>query len=229
MRNSVYFAVLTTVGSVVLGCSLAILFVRTNLPGRRFLRGFILLPVMLPGLALILGWASMYSPSGYVTRLIDTRTPFPVWWDFYSVPGMSMLAIGVAAPVVYLYVNASLTSQDTALEMAALSSGASPVRALRTVTLPLLRPAILNSSVIVFALSLEVLGLPLILGSSSNVDMISTYLYDHWINEVPSQQGLVSAGAMLLLATVTILLFLRNRRPATSPASSPPARARPAA
>ena len=63
----------------------------------------------------------MYSPSGYVTRLIDTRTPFPVWWDLYSVPGMSMLAIGVAAPVVYLYVNASLASQDTALEMAALS------------------------------------------------------------------------------------------------------------
>ena len=151
---------------------------------------------MIPGLALILGWASMYSPSGYVTRLIDTRTPFPVWWDLYSVPGMAMLAVGVAAPVVYLYVNASLTSQDTALEMAALSAGASPVKALRTVTLPLLRPAILNSSVIVFALSLEVLGLPLILGSSSNVDMISTYLYDHWVNEVPSQQGLVSAGAI---------------------------------
>ena len=211
VRNSIWFAVLTTVGSVVLGCTLAVLFVRTNLPGRRFLRGFILLPVMIPGLALILGWASMYSPSGYVTRLIDTRTPFPVWWNLYSVPGMAMLAVGVAAPVVYLYVNASLTSQDTALEMAALSAGASPVRALRTVTLPLLRPAILNSSVIVFALSLEVLGLPLILGSSSNVDMISTYLYDHWINEVPSQQGLVSAGAMLLLATVTIMLFVRNR------------------
>ena len=120
------FAVLTTVGSVVLGCTLAVLFVRTNLPGRRFLRGFILLPVMIPGLALILGWASMYSPSGYVTRLIDTRTPFPVWWDLYSVPGMAMLAVGVAAPVVYLYVNASLASQDTALEMAALSAGASP-------------------------------------------------------------------------------------------------------
>lgn len=211
VRNSVFFAILTTVGSVVFGCTLAVLFVRTNLPGRGVMRGFVLLPVMIPGLALILGWASMYSPSGYVTRLLETRTPIPVWWDLYSVPGMAMLAMGVAAPVVYLYVNASLLSQDSALELAAMSAGASPVRALCTVTLPLLRPAILNSSVIVFALSLEVLGLPLILGSSSNVDMISTYLYDRWINEVPAQQGLVSAGAMLLLATVTILLFVRNR------------------
>lgn len=211
VRNSVWFAALTTVGSIVLGTTLAILFVRTNLPGRSFLRGLILLPVMIPGLALILGWASMYAPSGYVTRLVETKTPFPVWWDLYSVPGMAMLATGVAAPVVYLFVSASLGSQDTALEMAAQAAGAGPLRALRTVTLPLLRPAIMNSSVIVFALSLEVLGLPLILGSSSNIDMVSTYLYDHWVNTVPSQQGLVSAGAMLLLATVTVLLVVRNR------------------
>ena len=211
VRNSAYFALLTTVGSIVLGTTLAILFVRTNLPGRSLMRGLILLPVMIPGLALILGWASMYSPSGYVTRMIETHTPLPVWWDLYSVPGMAMLATGVAAPVVYLFVSAALTSQDTALELAAQAAGASPMRALCTITLPLLRPAILNSSVIVFALSLEVLGLPLILGSSSNIDMISTYLYDHWVNTVPSQQGLVSAGAMMLLLTVTILLVIRNR------------------
>jgi len=209
--NSVLFAVLTTTGAIVLGTSLAVLFARTNLPGRRVLGGLLLLPVMIPGLALILGWASMYSPSGYITRLIEEHTPIPVWWDLYTVPGMAMLAIGVAAPVVYLFVRSSLGAQDTALERAAQSAGASPVRALATVTLPLLRPAILNSSVIVFALSLEVLGLPLILGSASDIDMISTYLYDHWVNTVPSQQGLVSAGAMVLLATVTVLLIVRNR------------------
>jgi iron(III) transport system permease protein len=64
---------------------------------------------------------------------------------------------------------------------------------------------------IVFALSLEVLGLPLILGSSSDVDFISTYLYDQWINSVPPEQGLVSAGAVLLLGVVTVMLIVRNR------------------
>jgi iron(III) transport system permease protein len=209
--NSVFFAVLTTVGSVVLGGSLAVLFVRTDLPGRRVLGGVLLLPVMLPGLALILGWASMYAPSGYVTRLIEEKTPLPVWWDLYSVPGMAMLATGVAAPVVFLFVRASLTSQDSALERAAQTAGATPARALLTVTVPLLRPAVLNSSMIVFALSLEVLGLPLILGSSSDVEFISTYLYDRWLNVVPPEQGVVSAGAMLLLLTVTVLLVARNR------------------
>lgn len=211
VRNSVTFALLTTVGSIVLGTSLAILFVRTDLPGRQMLRGVLLLPVMLPGLALILGWASMYAPSGYVTRLIEEHTPLPVWWDLYSVPGMAMLAMGVAAPVVFLFVQAALTSQDTALEQAAQTAGATPARALLTITVPLLRPAVLNSAMIVFALSLEVLGLPLILGSSSNIEFVSTYLYDRWLNVVPPEQGVVSAGAMVLLLTVTVLLVVRNR------------------
>lgn len=230
VRNSVEFAVLTTIGSVVLGTTLAVLFVRTNLPGRRPLSGVVLLPVLLPGLALILGWAAMYAPSGYVTRTFEEHTPIPVFWDLYSVPGMAMLATGIAAPVVYLFVRAALLSQDSALERAAQTAGATPLRALVTVTVPLLRPAILNSSMIVFALSLEVLGLPLILGSSANIDFMSTYLYDQWINVVPSQQGLVSAGAVVLLAIVTVMLVLRNRltgdldRFVTTGKSTPPAR-----
>ena len=48
VRNSVTVALLTTVGSIALGTSFAILFVRTDLPGRRVLRGVLLLPVMLP-------------------------------------------------------------------------------------------------------------------------------------------------------------------------------------
>ncbi|OWY59419.1 ABC transporter permease, partial [cyanobacterium TDX16] len=130
VRNSVWFAALTTVGSVVLGTSLAILFVRTDLPGRRPLSGVLLLPVLLPGLALILGWAAMYAPSGYVTRMLEENTPLPVWWDLYSVPGMAMVAVGVAAPLVYLFVRAALLSQDAALERAAQTAGASPLRAM---------------------------------------------------------------------------------------------------
>jgi iron(III) transport system permease protein len=229
VRNSVWFAALTTGGAVGLGTTLGVLFVRTDLPGRRVLGGVLLLPVMLPGLALILGWAAMYAPSGYVTRWIEEHTPVPVFWDLYSVPGMALLATGVAAPVVYLFVRAALLSQDSALERAARTVGATPARALLTVTVPLLRPAILNSALIVFALSLEVLGLPLILGSAEDIDFISTYLYDHWTNEVPPRHGLVSAGAVLLLALVTVLLLVRNRltgdvaRFATTGKGTPPA------
>lgn len=211
VRNSATFALLTTTASVVLGTAMAVLFTRTDLPGRRVFGAAALLPVAVPGLPLILGWAAMYAPSGYVTRWLEEHTPVPIVWDLYSVPGMAMLATGIAAPVVAMLVRGSLASQDAALEMAARTSGARPLRVLLTVTVPLLRPALLGSGMIVFALSLEVLGLPLILGSSRDIEFISTYLYDRWLNEVPPQHGVVSAGAVLLLAVVTLLLVVRNR------------------
>ncbi|HEX7131767.1 MAG TPA: iron ABC transporter permease [Iamia sp.] len=211
VRNSVEFAVLTTAGSILLGTAMAVLFTKTDLPGRRLFGAAALVPVVVPGLPLILGWSAIYAPSGYVTRWLEENTPVPVFWDLYSVPGMAMLATGIAAPVVAMLVRGSLTSQDAALEQAARTAGASPLRALVSITVPLLRPALLNSGMIVFALSLEVLGLPLILGRSNDIDFISTFLYDRWLNTVPSQQGLVSAGAVVLLAVVTLLLVARNR------------------
>lgn len=211
VANSVVFAALTTAGSLAVGTTLAVLLARTDLPGRRLFGGLILLPVALPGLVLIIGWASMWAPFGYATQWLERHTAVTMPVDLYSVPGMALVATSVVGPIVSLYVRGALAGLDSSLEDAARSTGASPLRALWSVTVPMLRPALLNSGVIVFALALEVLGLPLVLGSSSNVTLISSYLYDHWVTAVPPDQGLVSAGAVVLLVTVTLLLLLRNR------------------
>lgn len=211
VANSVLFAVLNTVGSVVLGVVSAVLFTRTDLPGRRVLTTVLLMPLMLPGIVLILGWAQMWSPSGFASSWLEVHTFLSMPVGLYSIPGMALVGTTVAAPVVFLLCRGTLTAVDPALEDAARTSGAGPLRALVSVSLPLLRPAVTNAALLVFTLSLEVLGLPLILGFSSKIDLISTYLYDNWVNVSPSRQGLVSAGAICLLAAVSGLLFLRNR------------------
>jgi iron(III) transport system permease protein len=184
---------------------------RVRLPGRRIFRTLIIAPVLLPGLPLMLGLIAMYSKAGYVTTWLDRHTPLPVFWDLYTVPGMAFVATGSLIPLVYLVVSTALATPDHTLELAARSSGAGPVRALMSATVPLLRPAVLNAGVIGFALSLEVIGLPLLLGASSDIDFISTYLLDNWQNTYPPRQGLVSAGAVLLLAFLSVLLVVRNR------------------
>lgn len=209
--NSLVFAGSVTAGAIVLGTTLAILVARTDLPGRRLLAGAGLVPVILPGLVLILGWIAMWSESGYATQWIELHTPITVPGDLFSLPGMVVVGVSVATPVVFLFLRATLTSLDSSLEDAARTAGASPLRALVSVTVPLLRPALLNSGLIVFALSLEILGLPLVLGTTPNVSLISTYLYDNWLRASPPQHGLVSAGAVVLLAIVTLLLVARNR------------------
>jgi iron(III) transport system permease protein len=209
--NSLAFAAATTAGALVAGTAMAILVTRTDLPGRRVFGGVLMVPVILPGIVLILGWIAMWAQSGYVTTWISLHTPFTVPGDLFSLVGMILVGISVAAPVVFLFTRGALATLDSSLEDAARTAGAAPLRALASVTLPMLRPAMLNSGLIVFALSLEVLGLPLVLGTAPNVTLISTYLYKNWIEVNPPDQGLVSAGAVVLLLVVTLLLFARNR------------------
>ncbi|MEU3983245.1 iron ABC transporter permease [Streptomyces sp. NPDC026672] len=209
VAHSVLFAALNTIGSLLLGTACAVLFTRTDLPGRRLLSTVLLVPLALPGLVLILGWAVMWTPAGFASSWLRTHTVLRMPVDLYSIPGMALVGVSVAAPVVFLLCRATLLAVDPALEDAARTSGAGPLRSLVSVSLPLLRPALTNAALLVFALSMEVLGLPLILGFSNKITLISTYLYDHWVND--SEQGLVSAGAVCLLAAVSGLLVLRNR------------------
>lgn len=210
-RNSVFFATMTTIGAVVGGTTVAVLVTRTNLPGRTLIGGLLLIPVALPGLVLILGWSTFWAPFGYGSTWIEVHTPFSIPFDLYSLVGMAIVCTTLTAPIVFFFVRGVLSSLDSSLEEAARSAGAGPSRALLTATVPLLRPAVLNSAVLVFALSLEVLGLGLVLGSSANIDLIGTYLYSNWVEKVPADQGLVSAGAVVLLAVVSALLLVRNR------------------
>lgn len=210
VRNSVVFGLLNTVGSVVLGVVAAVFLTRTNLPGRRVYGLVFLLPVLLPGIVLILGWTLMWAPRGFASSWLELHTFLRMPIDLYSILGMALVGTSVAAPVVFLFCRSTLAAIDPALEDAARTAGASPVRALLSVSLPLLRPAIINSSLLVLTLSIEVLGLPLVLGFSNNIDFISTYLFDNW-TKASSRQGVVSAGAVVLLLLVSSLLVLRNR------------------
>src|SRR5260370_22754099 len=112
---------------------------------------------------------------------------------------MAVLGAVVATPIAYLTCRAALNTRDAALEDAAVSLGAGPMTVLRRITVPMLRPAILNCAVLIFALGLEVLGIPLLIGGPSNIDMYRSYLYKAMIRGFTPDPPYVSAGAPRLL------------------------------
>jgi iron(III) transport system permease protein len=124
---------------------------------------------------------------------------------------MAVIEAARLLPIAYLTCEASLARADSSLEDAARSAGASPVRVLRSVTIPMLRPALLNSGMLIFTLGIASLGIPLLLGSQRGINTISTYLYLNWTNGENPDPPSVSAGAVLLLLTATVLLIIRNR------------------
>jgi iron(III) transport system permease protein len=122
-----------------------------------------------------------------------------------------VLGTAVAVPVVFLVCQATLAGIDSSLENSARSVGASPLRVLGRVTVPMLRPALLNAGLLVFTLSIESLGIPLVLGSPQGHDLIASYLYNTWSNAFTPDPPMVSAGATVLLACACALLLLRSK------------------
>jgi iron(III) transport system permease protein len=210
VKNTAIFAGSATAIAVGLGTTFAILCSRTNIPGGRHFGWLLLAPIIIPPLGLIVGWVAIYGQSGYLTGLVGRNLHLPVW-NLSSLAGMSLLGGAVTVPIAYLVCRSALASSDSSLEDAARASGASTFTVIRRITVPMLRPAIINSCVLIFALSLEVLGIPLLLGTQSNINFYASYLYNGWNSGTTPDPPFVSAGAVLLLVVVLALLFLRNR------------------
>jgi iron(III) transport system permease protein len=208
--HTLEYAALTTTLAVVGGAAVAILVARTDLPGRRALGRLTLLPLLLPSLGLVLGWIVVWGPGGYLSSLVHTHLHLPTL-DVNTITGMSVIEATRLLPVAYMTCEAALARADSSLEDAARSAGAAPLAVLRRVTVPMLRPALLNAATLIFTLAIASLGIPLLLGAPKNIQFVSTYLYLQWTNASSPDSPLVSAGALLLLLVATLLLLLRNR------------------
>ena len=208
--HTLEYAALTTAISVVAGAAVAILVARTDLPGRRAFGRLTLLPLLLPSLGLVLGWIVVWGPGGYLSSLIHNHLHIGTL-DINTIPGMSVIEATRLLPVAYMTCEAALARADSSLEDAARSAGARPLKVLRSVTIPMLRPALLNSGTLIFTLAIASLGIPLLLGTPHNIQFVSTYLYLQWTNAATPDSPVVSAGAMLLLLVATGLLLVRNR------------------
>src|SRR5215216_1677786 len=208
--NTLEFAALTTVFAVVFGAAFAILFTRTDLPGRRVWSRLVLLPILLPSLGIVLGWIAIWGPGGYLKQFASQRLHFETP-AIDTIPGMAVVEASRLLPIAFLTCQAALSRADSSLEDAGRSAGARPLRVLSSITIPMLRPALLNSATLIFTLSIAALGIPLLLGTSNNIVFVSSYLYNTWTNASTPDPGSVSAGAVMMLLVATALLVLRNR------------------
>ena len=207
--NTLEFAALTTVCSVVLGGGFAVLCSRTDVLGRRVYSRLFIAPILLPPLGLILGWNALYGPGGYAHDFVTQTLHIP--FNLTSVPGMAVLGTAVAVPVVFLVCQAALAGIDSALENSARSVGASPLRAAgpghRADAAP--RAAQLRAA--------GLHALHRVAGDSPGArlpqghDLIASYLYNTWSNGFTPDPPVVSAGATVLLAAACLLLLLRSR------------------
>jgi iron(III) transport system permease protein len=199
-----------TAVAVPLGALLAFLFVRTDLPGRRLLEPLLLIPIFLSPVVIAFGYVVAVGPVGFVT-LLFRQTFGTAPWNLYTIASVTLIAGLTHIPHVYLYTASTLRATNMDLEEAASVAGAGTARIALTVSIPMVRPALLFSGVLVFFLGFELFGLPLILGDPEGLLVLSTYLFK-LTNRlgVPSYQ-LMAVVAVVIMAFAFPLVWVQRR------------------
>lgn len=207
--HSLEFAVLTTVIAVVIAVVLAILVVRTALPGGRAIGALLLWPLYISPLVLAFGWIIVYGPAGFFSIAVQ-RVLGHVPWNLYTIPGMAVTEAVAMVPIAYLYCSGALRLADPSLEDAARTCGAGPLRILRTVVLPMLRPPMIYGALLIFSTSLETLSVPLLYGRPVGISLFASFIYVEGLQHSPPDYGLLASASVVTLGFMGLLVVLQS-------------------
>ena len=208
--NSLLIASGMTLIAVPLGGVLAFVMERTDLPGKRVIEPMILVPSFVSPMVLAFGYVVAAGPVGFYS-VLATRFLGGIPWGLYSVPAMAVIAGLMHVPNVYIYASSALKNLGSDVEEAARIAGASPLQVAMSVSLPLIMPALLFSSVLVFFLGLELFGLPLVLGDPEGHLVLSTYLYE-LTNKLGTPSYHLMAAVAICIVAMTVPLVLLQRK-----------------
>jgi len=204
--NTAKFAILTTLLAQLFAVPMAILTVRTKLPLGRLIGGGMQWPFFISSLLLGFGWITMYGPAGFFS--VQVRELLGVVpWNLYSIPGMALTEAVALAPIAYIFCVNVLRRSDASLESAAQVCGAGPLRILFNVVVPMLRPPVVYSSVLIMSMSIETLSVPLLYGAPVDIQVFSTFLYTNGLQSIDPDYGILGAASTLILLVTMLLVW----------------------
>lgn len=190
--------------ALLLGLPLALLISRTALPFHGGFRALFTLPAALPPFILGMGWVSLANPrAGLLNLALGAGT-----FDIYSRAGISLVLGSAGLPLVLLPALAALARIDSSLEEAARMSGASAMRAIFAVSVPLCLPAASSGAALCFLFAASAFGVPYLLGVTATppTPTLTTRIYGEILmGSGGLARAVVLSLALLVLAAVVLL------------------------
>ena len=170
--TSLYISILSVITCGIVGVTMAFLLERYEFPGRRILSVLALVPMALPPLIGVLSFTFLYGESGIIPRAL--KELFHLEQVPFSLKGIGgVIVVHTFTMYTYFYMTASaaIKGLDPSLEEAAASLGASRFTIWRRVILPMLTPAMVASSLLVFMIAMASYTAPLIFGIDRTMTM----------------------------------------------------------
>ncbi|GEN56281.1 iron(III) ABC transporter permease [Halolactibacillus alkaliphilus] len=157
--NTMSLTIMVTLSAVLLGVSLAWFVHRTDLPGRRFLKVLLSLPLVVPPYVGAVTYIIFLGPSGRLKNIWDAVGFLPAFpFNPYSFWGVVFVLTMFTYPYVYLITGSTLNRMNRNYEEVARSQGLSTWGVFFRVNLPFLRPAIGASAILVALYALSDFG-----------------------------------------------------------------------
>jgi iron(III) transport system permease protein len=185
--------------ATVLGAPLGLLFARSRLPAKRFLRIALILPMVVPPYIIALAWVLLTGPVGPFARVAGRD--FLSDWT-YSLTG-AVVVLGFAFyPLSMLATEAAARRVDARLEESALLA-ANPRRVLWRITLPLIGPTVAAAGLIVFVLALSEFGVPALL----RVRVFTTEAFTAFAAFYDFGAGVAQCAPLLVVALIVSVVI----------------------
>lgn len=210
LLNTLIFTLGSATLATVLALFLAYMNTRTNIPFKFLFKVISIIPMMIPHILFCVSWALLLNPSNGILNklLIDIFSLSTSPFNIYSLSGMILVEGLLDLPIAYLIIAPAMNSFDVSLEESSKVSGASNLQTLFRITLPVLRPAILASAILVIVRSLASFAVPSVLGIPGRIYVLPTHIYRMISTGFEPDYGQASAIGMSALAASVVLIYL---------------------
>ena len=169
IQNSLLYASGAMIVDLVLGLAIAWVIVRSTIRGRALLDALVMLPLAVPGLVLAFGYLALAQEGRAFHFLVgEGANPALLLVIAYAVRRL---------PYVVRAAVAGLQQSNVALEEAALSLGATPLRMMRRIALPLLSANLIAGGILAFAFAMLEVSDSLILAQQAEHFPITKAIY----------------------------------------------------
>ncbi|EKO3952737.1 iron ABC transporter permease [Vibrio fluvialis] len=204
IRNSIVLGIAVGVGATFFGLIFAIYTTRIAKRSAFIARVFSILPIVTPPFIVGLGVTLMLGRSGYITELmVDWFGLQKTNW-LYGFTGIWLAQVLAFAPMSFMILDGALKSLHPSLEEASYTLKANRYQTFFGIIIPLLKPALANSFLIIFVQSLADFSNPLVLGGS--FDVLATQIYFYIAGAQLDYASASTLGSVLLLFSLAIFV-----------------------